>query len=204
MRKVFQIVAGIMMCAGALVANPARAENEVALFSGTSVVADFVAEDPVNECVIANAVVWFSTNLERPGNNNPVAGGTILIRILDKCQNFQETFRGLGIISPQNGAEFTVKGQVRQATLKADNVIVCGSSCIPFLINLAWSRTGRPITTKTFSSDALFIVATESEKSFQAVASGEITHGSANYAQNTATSAIITANTATFVIRLDF
>jgi len=57
---------------------------------------------------------------------------------------------------------------------------------------------------KSENAKTPFIIAKESEKSFQAVASGEIVQGSTNYAQNTATSAIITVNTATFVIRLGF
>ena len=173
--------------------------NEIALFDTQTAVASFVAED--SPCVRTLTNVFVSNHIERP-QKTPESGAFISI----KKENFCAAtllFDAVGV-PVFNGSEFTVKANLKQASLNASFPVFDFVTNAQILIgvNLRWNNVGRAVRSWSLSSDDfIFIVAKEATKTYQAIASGQVFNGNENFTPNPSQNGVVSVDNNLFVIR---
>jgi hypothetical protein len=173
--------------------------NEIALFETQSAVASFVADE--SSCIRTLTSVFASNHIERP-EKTPVSGAFISIR----KENFCTAALLLdGIAAPVfTSSEFTVKGNLKQATLNASFPVFdfVTNTQIVIAVKLSWKNVGRAIRSWSLTSDDfIFIVAKEATKTYLATASGQVSSGTENFTPNPSQNGVVSFDDNLFVIR---
>lgn len=173
--------------------------NEIALFETQSAVASFVAEE--SACVRTLTNVFASNHIERP-QKMPESGAFISIR----KENFCTATLLLDAIGVPvfNADEFTVKGNLKQASLNASFPVFdfVTNAQIMIAVKLSWKNVGRAIRSWSLTSDDfIFIVAKEATKTYLATASGQVSNGTENFTPTPSQNGVISVDNNLFVIR---
>lgn len=173
--------------------------NEIALFETQSAVASFVAEE--SACVRTLTSVFASNHIERP-RKTPESGAFISIR----KENFCTASLLLDAIGVPvfNANEFTVKGNLKQASLNASFPVFdfVTNTHIIVAVKLSWTNAGRAIRSWSLTSDDfIFIVAKEAAKTFLATASGQVFNGTENFTPNPSQNGVVSVDDNLFIIR---
>ena len=173
--------------------------NEIALFETQSAVASFVAEE--SACVRTLTSVFASNHIERP-QQTPVSGAFISIR----KENFCTAILLLDAIGVPvfNSSEFTVKGNLKQASLNASFPVFdfVTNAQIMVAVKLSWTNVSRAIRSWSLTSDDfIFIVAKEATKTYLATASGQVFNGTENFTPTPSQNGVISVDDNLFVIR---
>jgi hypothetical protein len=173
--------------------------NEIAQFETQSAVANFVGEE--SACERTLVAVFVSNHIERP-EKTPVSGAFISI----KKENFCTGTTLMDAVGAPvfNANEFTVKGSLKQAWLRAAFSVFdfIANNHFPIAVDLSWRSTGRAVRSWSLTSDDfIFIVAKEARKSYLANASGQISNGIENFTPDPSQNGVIGADDNLFVIR---
>ena len=173
--------------------------NEIARFETQSAVANFVGEESACERTFVH--VFVSNHIERP-EKTPVSGGFISI----KKENFCTGTTLMDVVGAPvfNSNEFTVKGNLKQASLRAAFPVFdfIANNHFMIAVDLSWRSTGRAVRSWSLTSDDfVFIVAKEATKSYLANASGQISNGIENFTPDASQNGVISADRSLFVIR---
>src|SRR6185295_16442720 len=171
--------------------------NEIALFETQSAVASFVAEE--SACVRTLTSVFASNHIERP-RKTPESGAFISIR----KENFCTASLLLDAIGVPvfNANEFTVKGNLKQASLNASFPVFdfVTNTHILVAVKLSWTNVGRAIRSWSLTSDDfIFIVAKEAAKTFLATASGQVFNGTENFTPNPSQNGVVSVDDNLFI-----
>jgi hypothetical protein len=173
--------------------------NEIALFETQSAVASFVAEE--SACVRTLTSVFASNHIERP-QQTPVSGAFISIRKENFCTAIL-LFDAIGV-PVFNSSEFTVKGNLKQASLNASFPVFdfVTNAQIMVAVKLSWTNVRRAIRSWSLTSDDfIFIVAKEATKTYLATASGQVFNGTENFTPTPSQNGVISVDDNLFVIR---
>ncbi len=173
--------------------------NEIALFETQSAVASFVAEE--SACVRTLTSVFASNHIQRP-QKTPESGAFISIR----KENFCTATLLLDAIGVPvfNAREFTVKGNLKQASLNASFPVFdfVTNAQIMIAVELSWKNVGRAIRSWSLTSDDfIFIVAKEATKTYLATASGQVSNGLENFTPTPSQNGVVSVDNNLFVIR---
>ena len=173
--------------------------NEIALFETQSAVASFVAEE--SACVRTMTNVFAGNHIERP-QKTPQSGAFISI----KKENFCTATLLLDAVGVPvfNANEFTVKGNLKQASLNASFPVFdfVTNAQIMIAVKLTWTNVGRAIRSWSLTSDDfIFIVAKEAARTFLATASGQVFNGTENLTPTPSQNGVVSVDDNLFVIR---